>query len=473
MESLTVCPSCRRQIPRDARFCPLCGVRMGVVAGPNSPMVGAGTGLLPPQHCLHGHYIIQRKLAQGGQSAVYLAIDMRLGDVKLAIKEMSQAHLLPHERDRAVTHFQREAHLLQHLDHPMLAKVYDYFIDGDKHYLAMEYVPGKTLEDEMMELGRPLEWESVIGWSAQLCDVLGYLHRQTPPIVYRDLKPANVMLTPTGRLKLIDFGIARRLVPARMNDTAQLGTDGYAPLEQYASKSEPRSDLYALGASMYHLLTGRVPDNAPLRSSGAKLRPIRAVSPNVPEAVEQVVMQALNLTPDERYPDAQTLGRVLSSLLPTETAPRERVSAATKTGKASKTGKTSASAASTPTSAGSTRMRPRAVVLPPKLYVWPLRLDAGEISTDANDDPEFEVEVANRGGGELSGQIEASTHTIRVDPSQLDGATTLVRVRVATAGLATGPHTYHIAVRTNGGDQIIPVRFAVHAPAGASRSHRP
>src|SRR5579863_3902953 len=183
MESLTLCPSCRRQVPADARYCPLCGVRMGVRADPNGPVPGAGTGLLPPQHCLKGRYVIERKLAQGGQSAVYLAMDMQQGYGKRAIKEMSQAHLLPHERERAIAHFQREAQMLRQLDHPMLAKVYDYFNDGDKHYLAMEYVPGKTLEDEMMELGRPLDWEPVIGWGAQLCDVLGYLHAQVPPIV--------------------------------------------------------------------------------------------------------------------------------------------------------------------------------------------------------------------------------------------------------------------------------------------------
>ncbi len=441
---------------------------MSVRADPHGPAPGAGTGLLPPQHCLKGRYVVERKLAQGGQSAVYLAMDMQQGYGKRAIKEMSQAHLLPHERERAIAHFQREAQMLRQLDHPMLAKVYDYFIDGDKHYLAMEYVPGKTLEDEMMELGRPLEWEPVIGWGAQLCDVLGYLHAQVPPIVYRDLKPANVMLTPTGRLKLIDFGIARELSPLRLHDTAQLGTDGYAPLEQYASKSVPRSDLYALGASLYHLLTGRVPDNAPLRSSGARLRSIRAVSPNVPEAVEQVVMQALSLNPDERYPDAATLGRVLTSLRPAETTSRERVSVATKTGKASKSA-SSTSAASTPTG----RMKSRAAALPPKLYVWPLRLDAGEIDMDAAVDAGFEVEVANRGGGALSGHVESSSHAVRVDPSQLDGATTLVRVRIDSVGLKPGAHSYHIAVRTNGGDQIIPVRFALREPTGALRSHRP
>ncbi len=416
----------------------------------------AGTGLLPPNHCLHDRYIVERRLAQGGQSAVYLVMDTATGNARRALKEMSQAHLLPHERERAVNQFLREAQMLQQLDHPMLAAVYESFMEDDKHYLAMEYVPGQTLEDEMIELGRPLEWERVVRWGMMLCDVLEYLHTQHPPIVYRDLKPANVMLTTGGALKLIDFGIARRLIPARMRDTAQLGTDGYAPLEQYASKSEPRSDLYALGASLYHLLTGRVPENAPLRSSGGRLPSIRTISPRVPEAVERVVMQAMNLHPDDRFPDARALRAALASLVPYE--PQATPQAAT--------AKSAVAARSTG------RMRARAEsATPPKLSVSPLRLDAGVLNEGAA--AELELLIENRGGGQLAGEIEVGTSRIRVEPARLDDATKLVRVSISTAGLPAGPHTFHLTVRTNGGVAPIPLRVTVQAPAGARHARSP
>jgi serine/threonine protein kinase len=448
----THCPECQRELPEKARYCPLCGANLR-----KHLHVSPGTGLLPPQTVLHGQcgqYIIERRLAQGGQSAVYLAADSMAGGARRAIKEMSQANLLPHERERAINHFRREAEILAQLSHPNLATVHDFFIDGDKHYLAMEYVPGHTLEDEMIELGRPLDWEPVVRWSITLCAVLGYLHAQQPPIIYRDLKPANVMLTPNGELKLIDFGIARRLLPARTRDTAQLGTDGYAPLEQYASQSEPRSDLYALGASLYHLLTGRVPESAPVRSTGGKLAAPRAINPRVPEPVERVTMRALSLAPEDRYASAQAMGEALGTLL-TSAAPAPLVQVNT--------------VRPVPTT---TRMaaRPATPSSAPKLHVWPLRLDGGAI--DAGNDVALELEIGNRGGGELTGYVETNTESLRVEPMRISGDTTHLRVHLDTAELMAGGHVYHLAVRTNGGDQIVPVRFTVQATVSIRRGRR-
>jgi serine/threonine-protein kinase len=428
----------------------------------------SGTGLLPVQHCLNGRYVIERRLAQGGQSAVYLVRDIADGGAKRAVKEMSQAHLLPHERERAINHFLREALMLQQLDHPMLAKVYESFTEDNKHYLAMEYVPGKTLEDEMIELGRPLEWEPVVRWGIMLCDVLCYLHTQNPPIVYRDLKPANVMLTPDGQLKLIDFGIARRLLPARLRDTAQLGTDGYAPLEQYASKSEPRSDLYALGASLYHLMTGRVPENAPMRSSGGTLAPIHTLNPRVPEDVERVVVQAMSLHPDDRFADAAVLRAALAALLP---APAQQPSAPPQPPETAIIPPTRA--AKRTTSGSSTgRMRGRTgAIQPPRLVVAPLRLDAGELGAGAT--VELELEIENSGGGALVGEIEVSSPHIHAEPARIDAATRLVRVTVDTNGLVAGPQGFHLTLRTNGGVAPIPVRVTVLAPAGVRHARLP
>ena len=133
---------------------------------------------------------------------------------------------------------------------------------------------------------------------------LGYLHAQVPPIVYRDLKPSNVMLLPNETIKLIDFGIARQILPQRSRDTARLGTDGYAPLEQYSGRSEPRSDVYALGASLYHLLTGRIPEAAPLRSGGQALTARERSMARYPRGLDRVIQQALVPEADRRFPNA-------------------------------------------------------------------------------------------------------------------------------------------------------------------------
>jgi serine/threonine-protein kinase len=461
MAAQSRCPVCRRELPPHARFCPVCGT--GVQApGAGGPQPNtAMTGLLSPQHMLHNRYIIVKRLAQGGQSAVYLATDASASGARCAIKEMSQASLLPQERERAITHFLREAQILAHLNHPALAHVYEYFTEDDKHYLAMEYVPGHTLEDEMIELGRPLDAELVVRWGVILADVLTYLHAQNPPIIYRDLKPANVMLTPSGALKLIDFGIARRLLPARLRDTAQLGTDGYAPLEQYASKSEPRSDVYALGATLYHLLTGRVPESAPRRSTGDALTPIRAINRGVPEPVERVIMQALSLQPQDRFPGAAAMGEALSRLVADEIelpgAPRQA-------------GMSMVTGGPRMGGLGGMATHPGSGPIPPKLHVWPLRLDGGTLEPGAS--AVLELEVGNRGGGDLTGHIETNTLSLIVQPPRVDATTTHLQVHIDTSDLVAGPYVCHLAVRTNGGDQIIPVRFVVQPPADGRNGRR-
>ncbi|MDE3228646.1 MAG: serine/threonine protein kinase, partial [Chloroflexota bacterium] len=273
------------------------------------------TGLLPAQHMIARRYAVVRKIAQGGQSAVYQVHDTYDNNAERAIKEMSESQIDPDKRQQAINDFIRESRMLQTLNYPALAKVYDLFIDeNNKYYLVMEFVPGHNLEDELVLYRRAaLDWEDVTRWAIILTDTLSYLHSRTPPIIYRDLKPANVMLLPDGGVKLIDFGIARWLHPMRMQDTMQLGTDGYAPLEQYSSRSEPRSDLYALGASLYHLLTGRVPEPAPMRMAGHNLKTIREFNPRTPEVVEQVINKAMSLHPQDRYRDAERMREALEA----------------------------------------------------------------------------------------------------------------------------------------------------------------
>lgn len=430
-----------------------------------NPHARLSTGLLPANQLLHRQYLVMRKIAQGGQSAVYLAVDTLRGNQQRAIKEMSESNLSPNERDKAISDFMREANMLMSLDHPALAKVYETFVEGQKHFLVMEYVQGHNLEDELIETGRPLEWERVVVWGIKLCDVLHYLHTYQPPIIYRDLKPANVMLCKDDSIKLVDFGIARWLHPSRTRDTAQLGTDGYAPLEQYSARSETRSDLYALGASLYHLLTGRVPEAAPMRIAGAPLTPIHAINPAVPEAVERVAHQALSLKASDRFADAAQMRTALEWARDPNTPPRSRPTG----GPALATGRIG-SALGVATSGGVRRTAGPASAVPPRLHIWPLRLDAGFL--DANDTALLLLDVANRGGGELSGRIETNMHCLTADPTIVDGKTTALQVRIETAGLHPGPYTCHLAVRTNGGDQIVPVRFVVRQAGVAPEPRR-
>jgi tRNA A-37 threonylcarbamoyl transferase component Bud32 len=453
MPVYAVCPSCKRPLPNDARYCPLCGADL---ADPHNARGRGATGLLRPQHLLRNRYNIVQKLAQGGQSAVYLATDLRANSEPRAIKEMSQANLQPHELQRAVVGIQREAEMLTRLKHPAIARVFEQFTDDDKYYLAMEFVPGKTLEDEMIERGQPVRWEEAVRWGAALADVLIYLHNHRPAIIYRDLKPSNVMLCPNGALKLIDFGIARWFTQTQSRDTAQLGTDGYAPVEQYASRSVPGSDLYALGASLYHLLTGRVPLSAPLRMADDGLPSIRSLNPTVPDSVERVVAKAMALQVEDRYLDAQALRVALIALLPADAAsgphPIPYVSGqypalngampGVSRGQGIQNGQRGA--------AGGTR---------PRLYVAPLRLDAGALEPEGN--ITLALEIANHGGGSLSGTAESSVTNMAVEPRNIDDTTTDLLVHIETHGLPAGPYNCRIALRTTGGDQIVPVKFVV------------
>jgi serine/threonine-protein kinase len=477
MENARRCANCGREVSPTARFCSNCGEAQGDL----NPR--AGTGLLPANRRLNGdRYLIVRKLAQGGQSAVYLAMDTANGQ-RCAVKEMSESQLLKEEREKAINDFLREANILISLHHPGLCHVFGTFVEDHKHFLVMEYVEGHNLEDELIGVGRPLDWPRVVNWGIMLADVLGYLHSQNPPIIYRDLKPANVMLLPSGTIKLIDFGIARQLYAQRQRDTARLGTDGYAPLEQYSARSEPRSDLYALGASLYHLLTGRVPDPAPLRAVGRQLTPIRSFNPSVPETLERVIQQALKRDAKDRFPNALAMRQALewarqqqeltnsrthTSLGPAPAPAGHFTGAPAPTANGHYSNGPVPAAGNAPGSlpSFSGRMsegRIAAQVVPPRLRLWPLRLDIGLL--EANQTSVQLLELSNRGGGQLTGVTETNSPCVTVDPPNLDAGTAQLQVRVNTGGLAPGEYVCHVAVRTNGGDQIVPVRFMVR-PAG-------
>ena len=457
MGTVALCPRCGHGLPDKSHFCPGCGFDL------HDGRPRLATGLLPTNQLLQRRYMILRRLAQGGQSAVYLVSDT-IDGTQRALKEMSESNLSPTERESAVNDFIREARMLSTLSHPALARVYENFVEGQKQYLVMEYVEGKNLEDELIEEGRPLDWNRVVAWGMDLCDVLAYLHSRQPPIIYRDLKPANVMLTPSGKLKLIDFGIARWLHTNRSHDTAQLGTDGYAPLEQYSARSEPRSDLYALGASMYHLLTGRVPESAPARVGGQSLTPLRSINPLVPEAIERVVLRALSLQARERYADAN---QMLDALMQAargvhggNTGHIPRVQ-----GVPTVSGRLGA-VASPGVGRGSGRAGQPSDA--PRLYVWPLRMDAGMLEME--EIITLPLTIANHGGGQLTGSIETNLASLSVEPRAIKPGVDQLMVRIDTTGLRPGPYTCHVGVRTSGGDQIVPVRFQVRPPRGMSQT---
>ncbi len=222
----------------------------------------AGTGPLNPGTSLAGRYLVERMLGGGGMGVVYLARDQRLANRLCAIKEMVDHFIDPQQRLEANDYFAREADTLAQLKHQAIPAITDRFDADNRHYLVMEYVEGRNLEDELgTRNGDPLAEGLVIDVARQLCDVLAYLHNMTPPIVYRDMKPSNVMLTSKGRVVLVDFGIARLFKAARKG--TMIGTLGFAPPEQYKGDVDPRSDIYSLAATMHYMLTARDPEKFP------------------------------------------------------------------------------------------------------------------------------------------------------------------------------------------------------------------
>jgi eukaryotic-like serine/threonine-protein kinase len=235
-------------------------------------------------------YFIMSKVGAGGFGSVYKARDIQNGDRLVAIKEVSLLGLHPQAMIEATTAFQREVSVLSQLDHPNLPRLYEYIQTPGHWYLVMDFIAGETLEQYQSKTpnGRLLLSEALdIGM--QLCLVLDYLHSQQPPIVFRDLKPANIMRTPTGQLYLIDFGIARYFKPGQAKDTVALGSHGYAAPEQYGkAQTTPRADIYSLGAVLHQLLTARDPSEAPFR-----FQPLRPKSHSEPGSLTTGMVDVL------------------------------------------------------------------------------------------------------------------------------------------------------------------------------------
>jgi serine/threonine protein kinase/ribosomal protein L40E len=310
------CPHCGTAMRVGARFCRFCSHPLTANPLPPPPPPSPadlpgryGTGeLLPTARLAQGRYIILVKIAQGGMGAIYQAQDRRLQDKIVAVKEMSESAVAPGERDRILECFKREAELLARLEHPNLVRVSDLFQEGERHYMVMEYVQGQTLEKMLEGTSRPFPEDQVLTWAEQLCDVLSYLHNQKPQIVYRDMKPANVMIMDgSDVVKLIDFGIARFFKPGKRKDTIELGTDGYAPPEQYGkSQTDERADVYALGAMLHQLLTLRDPVTVPFQFPS-----VRSLNSRVSRSVDTAIEKAVQSNKGKRFQSIDEMKRAL------------------------------------------------------------------------------------------------------------------------------------------------------------------
>jgi serine/threonine-protein kinase len=256
---------------------------------------------------LNNRYRIVTLLGQGGFGAVYRAWDTNL-ERPLALKENLEGSAT------AARQFKREAQILFDLSHPNLPKVIDHFtVPGQGQYLVMEYVEGEDLGSLLQKAGAPLPEQQVVAWAGQICDALSTLHAQTPPVIHRDIKPANIRITPQGKAMLVDFGIAKVYEPDLSTTAgARAVTPGYSPQEQYGmGHTDARTDVYALGATLYHLLSGVQPPESIQRNLGVELIPLRQINSFVSAAVEQAVMGALAMLPAQRFQSAQAFKAAL------------------------------------------------------------------------------------------------------------------------------------------------------------------
>ena len=270
---------------------------------------------------LRERYLVKRIIGQGGMGSIYLADDVRLKGRTCALKEVEHDNsladdLLQEARDQ----FFREATVLARLDHPNLPKVSDFFSIGNRDYLVMDFVPGKDLRTIMLEARQKnefIEESEVLNWANQLCSALDFLHHQDPPILHRDIKPSNLKLTPSGLLKLVDFGLVKLLSKGEITITVLQGqgTALYTPLEQFGGDSghtDVRSDIFAFGATLYHLLTNQpAPDARERFLNAGSMIPIRQINSSISSRTEKAILYAMNLHPDERPENIEQFRQML------------------------------------------------------------------------------------------------------------------------------------------------------------------
>ena len=326
------CPQCGAPVKPAARFCTRCGVRLaaaGLAGAALTKTLDVGTPLQG------GRYQIIGQLGHGGMGAVYLARDMELFGRLCVVKQMRPFFASQTERRRAEDDFKREAEVLARLNspgHPRIPEVYGYFVEGLDQYLVMKYIEGESLERRLERLKGPLSETEVVRCGQEVANALVYLHSRKPrPVIHRDIKPANIVVDPEDRVWLVDFGLARAAVSsgARVmvagGKTVAAGTPGYTPLEQWQMQPSAKSDIYALGATMHHLLTASDPRDRfvsfpeldfEILKSFSTFVPLSEARPDISPTLAALVARCLDPDP-KRRPPADQLEIELGRLAPT------------------------------------------------------------------------------------------------------------------------------------------------------------
>jgi type II secretory pathway pseudopilin PulG len=252
--------------------------------------------MLTTGQIVKNRFKVLKSIGGGAYGTVYLVEDLSAGRT-WALKEVVESELPPGEQDDARALFAREGEILQSLHHPGLPEIIQAFSEGDCRYLVMQYIEGETLEELMKKRGKPFTAQEVLPWALQLAAILEYLHSRPQPVVFRDLKPSNIMLRKDGQIMLIDFGIARYFTPGKTRDTYFMGTPGFSPPEQYGrGQSDSRSDIFSFGATFFHLLTG-----ADVAQYVTRYPPLESLVKGVPGWLNRVIMKCLSINPGERY----------------------------------------------------------------------------------------------------------------------------------------------------------------------------
>jgi len=303
-------------------FCEECGAQLvangavtpGGAVTSDSTVINPAAGLTPGVSLQNGRYVVVKALGEGGMGSVLLAKDTRLADKLTVVKVLNVDSSNTEKLQEDVHNFTREAETLAHLDHPLIPDVTDHFEEGSRYYMVMDYVEGENLEHWLERAKQPMPEEDALRYALEVLDILEYLSRQQPVIVHRDIKPANIIIGAKDKhAHLVDFGIARAntTVNGKMRKTTALGTPGYAPPEQYQGYADPRSDLYALAATIHHLVTNRDPgENAPFQ-----FPPARALNSRISPELEKILIKALKTSANERYQTPQEMRLDLEALV--------------------------------------------------------------------------------------------------------------------------------------------------------------
>lgn len=298
------CEYCKYENREISKFCSKCGKPLQTSPVKPPAVKLPVMGILKVDTLLVSRYKVLEMIKAGGMGAVYKTLDEKSNSL-CAVKELLPPPNTPDEQKQITEWFKREALILARLEHSSIPKVSDYFVYGGRYYLVMNFIDGEDLLKILLKDGKPgLPEDSVIEWAKQILEVLDYLHNQNPPVIYRDLKPGNIMLQKNGRVKLIDFGIARTLQHDSDSPKTVIGTAGYSPLEQYRGKPEKRSDIFSLGATMHHLLTGIEPETL-------AFEPLREANPSISPQLEKILLKALQDKVEDRYRNAKEMMKAL------------------------------------------------------------------------------------------------------------------------------------------------------------------